>query len=205
MDEQDYEKLLQIKTSGEQQIFNDSPHYNRYEATAYQLLDALSENYQFSSADSVVDFGCGKGRLPIYLHHRFSVAVTGIEMNAFFHKQSLANKESYLAKHKKRRKAPPLTFLHGLAEEYEIAPNDNIFYFFNPFSVQIFAKVIAKILSAPHQALKHRDLILYYPSADYIDFLENSSPFLFLQEIASPFLYENDPRNRFSIYRLTDF
>lgn len=30
MDEQYYEKLFNIKTSGEQKIFNDSLHYNRY-------------------------------------------------------------------------------------------------------------------------------------------------------------------------------
>ena len=45
MKEQDYEKLLNIKTAGEQKIFNESLHYNRYEPTAYSVLKILSEQY----------------------------------------------------------------------------------------------------------------------------------------------------------------
>ena len=38
MDEQAYEKILNIKTTGEQKIFNKDYHYNRYEATSYNVL-----------------------------------------------------------------------------------------------------------------------------------------------------------------------
>ncbi|MEQ8154354.1 MAG: SAM-dependent methyltransferase, partial [Clostridiaceae bacterium] len=78
MDEQSYEKQLNIKTSGEQKIFNESIHYNRYEPTSYSALEILSEQYEFTADDSVVDFGCGKGRLNFYINHFFGSAVTGI-------------------------------------------------------------------------------------------------------------------------------
>ena len=32
-------------------------------------------------SDSVVDFGCGRGRVAFYIHNRFHVPVTGIEAN----------------------------------------------------------------------------------------------------------------------------
>lgn len=53
MDEQYYEKLLNIKTSGEQKIFNTLTHYHRYEPTAYSALETLSEQYEFTAEDSI--------------------------------------------------------------------------------------------------------------------------------------------------------
>jgi len=200
MKEQYYEKLLNIKTSGEQKIFNDSAHYNRYEPTSYAELEVLAKQYTFTAEDTVVDFGCGKGRLNFYIHHFWGSTVTGIEMNTFFYKQAIDNKRDYFKKHKK--KINKITFLHYFAEEYTINPSDNKFYFFNPFSIQIFIKVIGNILISLEDANRTVDIILYYPSYDYIYFLENNTPFVLLHEIKLPYLYDNDPRHRFLVYRL---
>ncbi len=200
MDEQDYEKLLNIKTSGEQKICNDSPHYNRYEPTSYSVLEILSKQYNFTAEDNIVDFGCGKGRLNFYINHFFDSTVTGIEMNTFFYRQAIDNKKDYLKKHKK--KSNKIIFLNCFAEEYNINPSDNKFYFFNPFSIQIFTKVIGNILISVEGYERTVDIILYYPTYDYIYFIENSTPFMFLNEIKSPYLYDKDRRNSFSVYRL---
>lgn len=61
MDEKYYEKLLNIKTSGKQKSTNELWHYNIYEPTSYSALELLSKQYNFTSKDSVIDFGCGKG------------------------------------------------------------------------------------------------------------------------------------------------
>jgi cyclopropane fatty-acyl-phospholipid synthase-like methyltransferase len=103
MEEQYYEKLLNIKTSGEQKIFNESTHYNRYEPTSYTALEALSKQYKFTSEDSIVDFGCGKGRLNFYINYFFDSTVTGIEMNNFFYKEALGNKKNYCKINKTKR------------------------------------------------------------------------------------------------------
>lgn len=200
MDEQYYEKLLNIKTSGEQKIFNESAHYNRYEPTSYSALDILSKQYNFTEEDTIVDFGCGKGRLNFYVNHFFGSTVTGIEMNTFFYKQAIDNKKDYFKKHKKN--ANKINFSNCLAEEYDINPSDNKFYFFNPFSTQIFIKVIGNILASVDSYERTVDLILYYPSYDYIYFLENNTPFVILNEIKLPNLYNDDPRNSFLVYRL---
>ncbi len=200
MNEQYYEKLLNIKTCGEQKIFNDSPHYNRYEPTAYSLLDELTTHYDFTAEDNVVDFGCGKGRLNFYLDHHFASSVTGIEMDPFFHQQALDNKKGYLKKH--RQNSAKLNFLHCFAEDYAVKADDNKFYFFNPFSLQIFIKVVGNILLSVEKQPRNVDLILYYPSYDYSCFLENSTAFTLLQQITSPHANDRDPRNIFAIYRL---
>lgn len=200
MNEQHFEKLLNIKTSGEQKIFNESMHYNRYEPTDYYALEILSKKYEFTSEDGIIDFGCGKGRLNFYINHFFDATVTGIEMNSFFYKEALENQKSYLKMHKKNKNN--INFLNCFAEEYKINPFDNKFYFFNPFSIQIFIKVIKNILISVEKCERTVDIILYYPSNDYIYFLENNTTFVRWNEIKSPISSNKDPRQVFLIYRL---
>lgn len=199
MNEQYYEKLLNIKTSGEQKIFYESIHYHRYEPTAYSALEILSKQYKFSVEDSIVDFGCGKGRFNFYINHFFNSSVTGVEMNSFFYKEAIENKKNYFQINKNKK--DNINFLNCFAESYPINSSDNKFYFFNPFSMQIFAKVINNILVSTEVYERTVDVILYYPSNDYIYFLDTNSHFLLMNEIKVPYKYANDPRHRFLIYR----
>ena len=200
MNEQHYENLLNIKTSGEQKIFNESIHYHRYEPTSYSALEELSKRYGFTAEDRIVDFGCGKGRFAFFVNHFFSASVTGIEMNHFFYKQAVENKKAYSKAGKNRK--DNITFLNCFAEKYDIQPTDSKFYFFNPFSMQIFARVIKNILASTEEYERTVDILLYYPSNDYIYFLDTSSPFELLDEIPVPSLHDSDPRHRFLVYRL---
>lgn len=201
MDEKFYEKLLNIKTCGEQKIFNESMHYNRYEPTSYTALESLFKEYTLSSDDSIIDFGCGMGRLNFYVNHFYDTKVTAIEMNNFFYKEAVNNKKNYLNKNKKIK--DNINFLNCFAEKYKIEPEDNKFYFFNPFSVQIFTKVLNNILLSLDECEKSVELILYYPSEDYIYYLENKTAFTLVNEIRLPNLYSKDNRQRFLIYELS--
>lgn len=197
MDEHYYEKLLNVKTAGEQKIFNESIHYNRYEPTSYSALEALSAQFKFAAQDNIVDFGCGKGRFCFYMNHFFNATVTGVEMNTFFYKQAVENKRNF----SKMSKTDTISFVNCLAEKYPIAPSENRFYFFNPFSLQIFAKVMKNIQKSVEEHQRAVDVILYYPSNDYTYFLDANSPFQLVDEIRVPTLHENDPRHCFLIYR----
>lgn len=200
MKEQDYERLLNIKTSGKEKLLNDSFHYNVYEPTSYDALALLTKEYNIHSEDSIIDFGCGKGRLNFYLNYFFGATVTGIEMNKYYFEEAIANKKSYLQNHK--TKENKINFLCCLAEEYEIKPSDNKFYFFNPFSLSIFIKVLGNIFDSLDNHERPIDLILYYPSEDFIDYLENSTAFNLIKEIKLKELYKTDPNQRFLIYHL---
>ena len=200
MTEQDYEKLLNIKTMGDQKVFYDSLHYHRYEPTSYKWLNVLCENYDFNSKDTVVDFGCGKGRLNFCLNYFFDCAVTGIEINNYFIELCNDNKTSYLKKTKKSSKN--INFVNCLAQEYKVDKKDNKFYFFNPFSSQIFISVIENILDSVYENPRTVDLILYYSEDDYIYYLENYTCFELRKEIPMPILYEKDHRHKYVIYRM---
>lgn len=196
------ENILNIKTSGIQQIDDKFYHYNRYEPTDYRALDLLFSNYDLLETDSIVDFGSGKGRLMFYINYEFNSKVTGIEMNFNYIRESLENKENYLKKYKK--KEDKITFLNILAEDYEVSKEDTKFYFFNPFSIQIFMKVIDNILDSVDDYYRKIDIVLYYPSEDYIYYLENNTAFTFKKEVDVSKLYKHyDSREKFLIYTLS--
>ena len=196
-----YERLFNIKTTGEQQGFYESHHYNRYEATSYFALETLFKEYTLSSNDCIVDFGCGKGRLSFYINYYYNCKITGIEMNNNYFDICINNKKNYLKNYNKEKNK--IEFLNIFAEKYKISSTDNKFYFFNPFSVQLFMKVINNMLISLEKSPRDIDLILYYPSDEYIYYLENYTGFLLYKEIELPNLSINDKRQKFSIYRLT--
>lgn len=197
MNEKDYDELLNIKTSEDPKKLHNSFHYHPYEPTGYKVLEALFNEYELKPNDRLVDFGCGKGRLNFLTHHLFELTSIGIEMNETFYQQARINKEKYFQKRKGNKEK--IHFYCSLAEEYLINKEDNRFYFFNPFSIQIFRKVINNILISVEEKDRDIELILYYPSEDYIYFLEKDTTFELKKEIS---LYVSNPHERFLIYRL---
>ncbi|PLR86920.1 methyltransferase [Bacillus sp. V33-4] len=200
MKEEYYDKLLNIKTTGDQKGFNQSLHYHRYEPTPYSALEALFNEYELKSSDRLVDFGCGKGRLNFYVNYLYNTTVVGIEMNETFFQEAVANQHSYLKKNKSRKNK--IHFHRCLAEDYQINPSDNRFYFFNPFSIQVFRNIITNILLSAEKSARKIEVLLYYPSADYIYFLENHTHFELKEEVKLQKLYAHNSHERFLVYRL---
>ncbi len=200
MSEAYYEQLLNINTSAEAHRVLKSFHYHRYEPTPYSALELLFREYNLKSSDRVVDFGCGKGRLNFLIKRLFNSWVTGVEMNEVFYNAALENRRTYLEKDK--QDGEKIQFHCCLAEDYRISPLDNCFYFFNPFSIQVFMKVVNNILNSLEEANRKIDIVLYYPSEDYIYYLQNYTSFVLKKEVAIAELYENDTNERFLIYQL---
>lgn len=200
MKEHEYDTLLNIRTGGKHNGFLRDSDYHPYEPTPYQALEILFDNYEVKRTDRIVDFGCGKGRLVFYAHHRFLASAAGVEMNEALYREAMKNRQSYAKKHPVA--ARDIQFFHCRAEEYGIEPADNRFYFFNPFSVRIFMKIIGNILRSYERAPRELELVLYYPSEAYLFFLQNRTPFQLIDEIALTELYGNHPYERFLIYRL---
>ncbi|MCF2647389.1 methyltransferase [Niallia circulans] len=169
-----YDKLLHIETEKMQLGFNKSSHYHRYEPTPYEHLEQLFQEFPLYETDHIVDFGCGKGRLNFFIHHLFQSTVTGIEMNEEYYQDALVNLEHY-SKNRKSRKEK-IRFLLGKAEDYSIQPQDNYFYFFNPFSLPLFQKIVSNIMYSLEENSRLVKVILYYPSDEYQFFME-SHPF----------------------------
>lgn len=198
----DYDQLLSVRTVNSGIYVDQLPDYHPYEATPYSTLHILFKSYQLKETDELVDFGCGKGRLLFYVHSHFEIAVTGIEMENQLYQKTLRNKQKYYQKAKHKEGSIQVKWC--FAEDYQIKNTENKFYFFNPFSVEIFATVVQNILDSIEKNQREVDIILYYPSIEYIEHIEKNTPFILMKEVNVPGLHKINNRERFLIYRLTD-
>lgn len=197
MAERKYEQLLNIRTTGMREWRNQT-HYNRYEATPYKALEELFRHYKLNKSDRLVDFGSGRGRVPFYIHNRFKIPVTGVEVNDQTFEEALDNKSSY--RYKAKDIAAPIRFDFAMAEQFEVDKTDNVFYFFNPFSPDIFKKVVKNILRSVEKEERPVDLILYYPTPRYKEILTKKDAFKLVNKVKVP--GATDKLEKFLIYRL---
>ncbi|MGX9136505.1 SAM-dependent methyltransferase [Rummeliibacillus sp. JY-2-4R] len=184
MYDQQYDQLLHIHTTRDQQSLPMFTNYYPYEPTPYAVLDFCFDKIEFETDDRLIDFGCGKGRVAFYVNHRFHVETLGIELNENYIQDALENKVHYSKEH--RLLNAPISFLCMKAEEYIIQPQDNIFFFFHPFSIEIFQKVIINIVKSYQAHSRKIYVMLYYPSFDYIRFLRNETQFMVVRDVLIP-------------------
>ena len=76
-------------------------------------------------------------------------------------------------------------------------------YFFNPFSLEILQKVMARILESWYENPREVFLFFYYPSDEYIAHLMTLEELDFYDEIECDDLFPGkDPRERILIFQL---
>lgn len=193
--ESTWDKLLQIKTVGRDDVNADQYHHP-YGPTPYSVLARLADSGLIGKDDTVLDYGCGKGRVGFYLTYRTKAKVIGIEYDDRIYGSALKNLKSAIVKIKPE-------FVMTKAEEYEVPLDVNRFYFFNPFSVEILQKVMARILESYYEHPREVYLLFYYPADEYIAYLMSVSELEFYDEIECNDLFEGkDPRERIMIFQL---
>ena len=80
------------------------------------------------------------------------------------------------------------------AEEYEVPPEVNRCYFFNPFSEEILHKAMARIIESWYEHPRELFLFFYYPADEYISYLMTVDELEFYDEIECDDLFAgNDP------------
>ena len=148
------DKLLQIKTSGRDETNADEYHHP-YEPTPYTVFDRFAKSGLIGKDDVILDYGCGKGRVGFFLSYRTKVKTIGIEYDERFYQGALENRETTISRIKP-------DFVLTRAEEYEVPPEVNRCYFFNPFSVEILHKVMARICESWYEHPREVFLFFYY-------------------------------------------
>ena len=196
--EHNWDKLLQIQTNGRDETNADEYHHP-YEPTDYRVLERLAKSGFFGEGDVVLDYGCGKGRVGFFLSYRTKAQTIGIEYDDHIYAEALNNRKSTVSKMKP-------DFVLTRAEEYEVPTEVNRCYFFNPFSVEILHKVMARICESWYENPREIFLFFYYPADEYISCLMTVDELEFYDEIACDDLFEgNDPRERILIFQLPDY
>ena len=193
-----WDKRLQIKTIGRDDTNSDQYRYP-YEPTPYSVLERLASSGLIGSEDVVLDYGCGKGRVDFFLSYRTKAQTIGIEYDEQIYGSALENQKSAVSNAK-------ASFVLTRAEDYDVPLDVNRCYFFNPFSVEILHKVLAKILNSYYEDPRELLLFFYYPSDEYISYLMTIDELEFYDEIECDDLFsENSQRERIMIFSLPDY
>ena len=88
-------------------------------------------------------------------------------------------------------------------ERYEVPADANRCYFFNPFSLEILRKVVARILESYYAYPREILLMFYYPSEEYLSYLMAANELEYYCEISCEDLFaSNDPREKIVIFSL---
>ena len=196
--ENTWDSFLQIRTVGRDESGADEYHHP-YEPTPYCVLERLAESGFFGQNDVILDYGCGKGRVGFFMSHRTKAKTVGIEYDPRIYQDALENRKTTLSL------AKP-DFVLTRAEEYEVPPEVNRCYFFNPFSVEIPRAVCARILESWYADPREIFLFFYYPADDFIAHLMTVDELDFYDEIQCDDLFAGkDPRERVVIFQLPDY
>ena len=190
-----WEKLLQIKTTGRDDSNADQYHYP-YEPTPYGVLERVANSGFLTKKDVVLDYGCGKGRVGFFLSYQTKAHTIGIEYDERIYQSALENQKTAVS-------GARTEFVLTRAEEYSVPAQVNRCYFFNPFSVELLQKVMARILESYHENPREMLLFFYYPSEEYINYLLAMEELKFYSGIGCADLYEgSDLREQVLIFKI---
>lgn len=190
MTEREWDKRLHIHTIGREGEAN--PNYSPYELTPYSVLERLADSGHIGRKSHLLDYGCGKGRVAFFMASIVGCRVTGID-----HSQKLIDiaKENRSAS----RLGDRVTLRCCLAEQYEVA-DENVFFFFNPFSEKVFVGVLRRLAQRGSGKV-----ICYYPSDAYITWLNLMPEIEHVDTIDCQDLFNGkDDRERIEVFRIRD-
>ena len=192
-----WDKLLRIKTSGRDDSRADQYRYP-YEPTPYSVLERLANSGYIQKRDVILDYGCGKGRVDFFLSYQTKVHSIGIEYDERIYQTVFENKKSAVS-------GGRCEFVLANAETYEVPAEVNRCYFFNPFSVEILRKVMARIIESYYEQPREIFLFFYYPSKEYLSYLAEVDGLELYDEISCSDLFEgDDPRERVLVFQLKE-
>lgn len=193
-----WDRRLQIQTAGRDDSGADQYHHP-YEPTPYSVLERLANSGLIGAGDAVIDYGCGKGRVDFFLSYRTKAETIGIEYDEHIYACTLENQKTVISKTKTE-------FVLAKAESYVVPAQVNRCYFFNPFSVEILHKVMARVLDSYYKDPREIFLFFYYPSDEYIAYLMTVDALEFYDDIACDDLFAaGDQRERIMIFSLPDY
>lgn len=188
--ERDWDKRLRIQTAGREN--ERGARFMPYEPTPYSVLERVAAGGFISPEDHVLDYGCGKGRAAFFLASEIGCRVTGIDRS---------EKLIAIAEENRAAFARPelVSFIARSAESY-LPEEQNVFYFFNPFSEAVLDIVLRRILACRAEGENSR-LIFYYPSDQYLIRLAAETELRLMDEINCRDLFDpNDSRERVLVF-----
>ena len=182
-----------IHTCGRSEIKADKHHFP-YEATSFSVLRRIAEEGYVKKDNVLLDYGCGRGRVPIFFSKETGCKTIGVEFADGFFQEAVQNVAD--------ADVANLVQIEKIAAEKYLVPEDvDVVYFFNPFSVEIFKKVVSQLLDSYYRKVRPMRILLYYPQVEYIAYLMSVEEVTFEDEIDCSDLFNEDTdRNRVMVF-----
>ena len=190
-----WDRLLMIHTLGRDDSNSDQNNYP-YEPTPYSVLERLANSGLIRKGNTLLDYGCGKGRVDFFLSYQTRCKTIGVEYDEQIYEKALQNKNTAVSSEK-------ISFELANAEHFEVPENVDRVYFFNPFSIKVLQTVIAKILDSYYENPRSMVLFFYYPDEEYVAYLMTKDELMFVDEIECMDLFEGEnKRERILIFEI---
>ena len=191
-----WDKLLKIKTSGRDDSRSDQYRYP-YEPTPYSVLERLANSGYIRKKNGLLDDGCGKGRVELFMTYQTRCHAIGIEYDDRIFATACENRKSGISGER-------TTFLLENAENYQVPIEVDRVFFFNPFSIEILRKVIAAVTASCYENPRELLLFFYYPQNEYISYLMTVDELMFVDEIDCRDLFDGEnSRERIVIFEVS--
>lgn len=188
-----WDKTLSIRTSGRDDSRADQFRYP-YEPTPYSVLERLVNTGLIRKGNVLLDYGCGKGRVDFFLSRQTRCRAIGIEYDERIWQKAEENRNSGSFVDK-------VSFVCMDAREFNVPVDVDRIYFFNPFSVEILQRVLARIRDSYYESMRESLLFFYYPSEEYVSCLMEEDELMFYDEIDCRDLFPGeDSRERILIF-----
>ena len=195
INENKWDKLLRIRTSGRDDSRSDQYRYP-YEPTPYSVLERLAFSGYIGKKNTLVDYGCGKGRVDFFLSYQTRCRSIGIEYDERIFVTAAENQKTAVS-------AGRVEFVLQNAETYAVPETADRFYFFNPFSVEILRSVLERIKESYYEHPREMLLFFYYPSDEYVSHLMTMDELTFVDEINCRDLFDGEnSRERILVFQI---
>ena len=196
--ENEWDRLLKIRSSGRDDS-NSTVYCYPYEPTPYCVLERLANSGYIRKNNLLLDYGCGKGRVDFFLSYQTRCKSIGIEYDERIYEIAKRNLENSAVSKR-------VSLICHNAETYQVPDDTDRCYFFNPFSVEILRKVLARIRESYYKDPREILFFFYYPSDEYISYLMTIEEIEFMDEIDCRDLFEgNNRRERIMIFKTNFF
>lgn len=195
--EQNWEHILKIKTTGRDDTISNHINYP-YEPTSYLVLERIAGAGILDKTCNMIDYGCGKGRVSLFLAYQTKCHVIGIDYDERMVAKAKKNQEQLSAGRR-------VQFLQENAVHFAVPFDVNVCYFFNPFSVEVLQSVVARIMESYYEQPRTITLLFYYPSEEYRNYLNGCDSIQYIEDISCADLFDKkDARECVAVYQIGD-
>lgn len=221
------DRKLGISTCGRNDASADADKHP-YEPTPYKVLEKLAATGYIGEDNTLLDYGCGKGRAAIFLSAKTGCRAIGVECEEKF--VSAAHRNAASVRQRKKgdsagdsrndyvdtvtssvnasadgvNTSQQCLFLEKRAEDYVIPPQTDRLFFFNPFSVKTLRFVMEKVKASHKENPREILLFFYYPSKRYDQYLRTVKELTPIEDIdCGEFFCEEDSREKIAVFWFT--